>query len=458
MERRELEERLRASLQARAEDVEPTPALWNRVEEKAMRRNRWRVGLVALGAAAAVAVAVLAVPAILDGPFRVDDLPDPADTPGGVTEPGDGTEAPTEPTEPPRGDDALRPFLVVTDGTALYLDEGADGGEMTELAGYGGSGEPWGPLAIAVRPGSTVDDLTVATVFTVEGDPEIAVHRFVDGAAVPESYRLGRAAIAGQAVAAPTVAWSDDGRFLAWTSFADNTGETDPTLRVLTWQRAVDMTAQGDEPADAAASLPLESSSVTATDLRLQDWTGPTATLDDQSTVWFTTIGAQAASMTVTVNAPGGCVEDGTTITDNPECPRIEVVTGVEEAFFEAGAIADIGHEPSGTRYVLAVRSSGDQDAEGATLTLQYEPDSDEQRMIEVPDAVAGTTAAPGDRWLEVVPGGPLVVGVGTQAWILQLPDGALDGPRGQTITPVMVDLPGVIAVGSGHPGVPTTP
>ena len=460
MDRHELEQRLRASLQERADDVEPTPALWQAVEGKAMRRNRWRVGVMALGAAAAVAVAVLAVPALLDGPFRVDDVPPPMGTPTEpqVTEPGGVTE-----TEPgPGGDDALKPFLVVTDGASLFLDAGADGGAMAELEGYGGSGEPWGPMAIAVRPGSTVDDLTVATVFRVEGDLEVAVHRFVDRAAVPEFYRLGRAAIGGQPVVTPTLTWSDDGQFLAWTSFADNTGETEPTLRVLTWARGLEMAADGQNPADAAANITMESSSVTATELRLQDWFGPTATLDDQSTLWFTTLGAQAASMTVTLDAPGACIlSDGTTIDPaRPDCPQVEAIDGrVEEAPFEAGAIADIGHEQSGLRYVLAVRSSTDQDAEGATMTLQYEPDSDEQRFIELPEEMVPGGAAPGKRWLEVVPGGPIVVGVGTQAWILQIPDGAIENtPRTGPITPEITPLPGIIAVAGGHPGVTTTP
>jgi len=461
MERRELEERLRASLQARADDVEPTPALWARVEDKAMRRNRWRVGVMALGAAAAIAVAVVAVPMLFNGPFRVDDMP-PAATPTEpqVTEPGPGV---TETEPEPGGDDSLKPFLVVTDGVTLFLDAGADGGAMTELQGYGGTGEPWGPVAIAVQPGSTVDDLTVATVFTVEGDVEVAVHRFVAGESVPEFYRLGRAAIAGQAdVATPTVTWSDDGRFLAWTSFADNTGETEPTLRVLTWARGIEMAAQDENPADAAGNIPMESSTVTVTDLRLQDWTGATATLDDQSTLWFTTLGAQAASLTVTMNASGACIdEDGSTIIlDDPTCPQVEPVDGrVEEAPFEAGAIADIGHEQNGRRYVLAVRSSTSQDAEGATMTLQIEPDSDDQRFIELPEEMVPGGASPGDRWLEVVPGGPLVVGVGTQAWILQIPDGAIDNtPRGEPITPEIIPLPGIIAVAGAHPGVTTTP
>lgn len=465
MERHELEQRLRASLQERADDVEPTPALWQRVEGKAMRRNRWRVGVMALGAAAAVAVAVLAVPALLDGPFRVDDMP-PAATPTEpqVTEPGPGV---TE-TEPgPGGDDSLKPFLVVTDGASLFLDEGADGGAMTELQGYGGIAEPWGVVGVTVRPGSTVDDLTVATSFVVEGNREIAVHRFVDGDAV-ETYRLGTAALAGQQVADPTVQWSDDGRFLVWTSFADNSGETDPTLRVLTWARATDITNNGSDPAaldgqtiaSVAGNIQLESSTVTATDLRLQDWTGATSTLDDQSTLWFTTLGAQAASMTVTLDAPGACVEeDGTTIIDEPTCPQVAPLTDVEEVPFEAGAIADIGHEQSGLRYVLAVRSSTDQDAEGATMSLQIEPDSDEQRFIELPEEMIPGGAAPGERWLEVVPGGPIVVGVGTQAWLLQIPDGAIENtPRTEPITPEITPLPGIIAVAGGHPGVTTTP
>ena len=37
-----LEERLSRSLQERAGDVEPTPALWQRVDQRIARRRRWR--------------------------------------------------------------------------------------------------------------------------------------------------------------------------------------------------------------------------------------------------------------------------------------------------------------------------------------------------------------------------------------------------------------------------------
>jgi hypothetical protein len=92
-------------------------------------------------------------------------------------------------------------------------------------------------------------------------------------------------------------------------------------------------------------------------------------------------------------------------------------------------------------------------------MTLQLEPDSDEQRMIELPEDMVPGGASPGDRWLEVVPGGPLVVGVGTQAWILQIPDGAIENtPRGEPITPEIIPLPGITAVAGAHPGVITAP
>src|SRR5690606_22295324 len=102
MERHDLEDRLRASLQARADDVQPTPELWERVSERTTRRARWQLGAWVLSGAAAVAVLVLGGIVLLnqqDG-VRIDPRPDIADTPT-VTDTAPGTETPVPTSDTP---------------------------------------------------------------------------------------------------------------------------------------------------------------------------------------------------------------------------------------------------------------------------------------------------------------------------------------------------------------------
>lgn len=90
--RDDIERRLRASLEARADDLAPTPVLWQKVEQHA-RRRRWTVRLTATATAAAAVVAmVVMVPVFLDndpGPV-IDDPPETVVTPDPDTSPGPG--------------------------------------------------------------------------------------------------------------------------------------------------------------------------------------------------------------------------------------------------------------------------------------------------------------------------------------------------------------------------------
>jgi hypothetical protein len=73
-----MEQLIRESLQARAQDVEPTPALWLEVDRRVARRRRYQVLSWSLAGAAAVVAAVLAVPAIVGlvtGPEELDIAP-----------------------------------------------------------------------------------------------------------------------------------------------------------------------------------------------------------------------------------------------------------------------------------------------------------------------------------------------------------------------------------------------
>jgi len=108
-----MERRLRASLGQRAQDVEVTPALYERIRRR-RRRAAWQPWALGLAGVAAAAVAGFAV---LPGLF---ETPPPAPV---VVEP-----EPTEAEEPTPGDEALAPLpmavALVTDDLVLRSAEG----------------------------------------------------------------------------------------------------------------------------------------------------------------------------------------------------------------------------------------------------------------------------------------------------------------------------------------------
>jgi hypothetical protein len=82
-----MEELIRQSLQARAQDVEPTPALWLEVDRRVARRRRFQVVSWSLAGVAAAVLAVFAVPAVIGlftGPDQLDIAPMDRTPAGGV--------------------------------------------------------------------------------------------------------------------------------------------------------------------------------------------------------------------------------------------------------------------------------------------------------------------------------------------------------------------------------------
>ena len=142
-----VEQRLRTMLRDRAEDVEPTPALYERVQrdiDRAQRRPLW-VGVAV--AAAAVAAAVAVVPGILRQQPDIDIAPQPPQ------EQSDGS--------PIGGDgEVLLGTAAIVDGEdgsrALVLTD-AEGVEVRRL-----DVTDTGPVDLAVGPGWTTADGVVA--------------------------------------------------------------------------------------------------------------------------------------------------------------------------------------------------------------------------------------------------------------------------------------------------------
>ncbi len=138
MERHELEDRIRASLEARANDVQPTPELWERVSERTTRRARWALGGWVLSGAAAVLAIVVGGMVLFSSPrgVQIDQQPDIADTP---------TDAPV-PAE------TADPTIVTTDGRLLRVIEPGTGEVLSEVDPRAGLQVPATIRELAVRP------------------------------------------------------------------------------------------------------------------------------------------------------------------------------------------------------------------------------------------------------------------------------------------------------------------
>jgi|GEM_PF-3778858 len=247
-----MEQRVRDSLQARAADVEPSQDLWDEVGERIARRQRWRVSAWALAGVTAVVVGVLVVPGLVGGvitPPEIEGVTQPPED--GVTE--DPAEVPVEepvdiPTDEPGPTGVIEPVVMV-DGNELVLLTREEAITLVELPEEGHSTF----LSVAVRPGSTLDDLTVVTTTTAEGFEDIRWTRVVDGEVLVahEAFEGPYAPAAADSDAAwvSPVVWSPDGGSVAWF---DHTPEG-TTLRTVGWD---DGPGTGD-PADDNAAFEL---------------------------------------------------------------------------------------------------------------------------------------------------------------------------------------------------------
>ena len=202
MRRDELEELLRESLHGRAEDVEPTPALWQEVDRRRHARLRWRTVRVwsgALASAAAVVAAVVAVPILFDSPEQPDIAIEPPADPASELVSG---SAPA---------DQLPSHLVLARDEDLVLLDLRTGAEH-ELPSPDGQ-----LLDVAVRPGTHPgEDLEVA--YTAEGGEG---HRVGVIDADGEDHVIDELP-AGELVD-PAVVWSPDGE---WIAFSQGAGES----------------------------------------------------------------------------------------------------------------------------------------------------------------------------------------------------------------------------------------
>lgn len=302
---RDLEQLVRDSLTQRAQDVEPTPALWQRVERRVHRRRRLQVAVWSLAGAAALVAAVAIVPGLVSSPDPTPEVePMPPGPEDGVDDPDDGATDDATGDEPDDGS---------TEGDPTDADPAPDGGEATgddgdedaasttvaepllvasgrriDLIGADGrvnvlemdaEGESW-IMGLAVRPGSTADDYTAAVLTTAEGLWDLRHLHVVDGEVVtwevfPEIQHrptLSQEPVVGARVSGPV--FSPDGAALAWI---EGTWDA-PDLRIIGWtsdgpgtgDRATDNTSFSLEPEGLAAGQPFV----------VHEWIGPTTAAD----------------------------------------------------------------------------------------------------------------------------------------------------------------------------------
>lgn len=245
-DREELEQRLRTMLATRADDVEATPALWERVERGRRRASRtgWALGAVAV--TAALVGALVVVPQL--GPD--DTTPEVIDTPEGT--PSDVELEDVGPTEP-----------VVLGGVA-YGTVSASTTTVSLLTAAGGvagnSSEQWDVRAVAAAVGSGGEVFP----FLVE---ELDTTRI--RVSTGRSLDLQSAAPNGDGMAV-----SPDGTVVAWLQGAE-----------------LHVSAVGES--GSAAVTPLEG---VPGDLVLQDWTvDGRLVATGQDGVWTAVAPAEAA-------------------------------------------------------------------------------------------------------------------------------------------------------------------
>lgn len=396
----DLEQRLRSSLQARADDVEATPQLWEEVNRR-VRRNAWQTGLLwaagATAAAAAAVVAIVVIPGVLETPDQ-DVVVDPVPTETATD------VAPTEdPTEDPGPATGGAPTHLVTASDREIVVTTLDGQAVDTLVNYDSPEFEGAIQSVAVRPGSTLDDLVVAFTVVVEGDVEVrVVERGGDWQQVDETHTGWFEIVPPQAV------WSPDGSRLAWIDTTDGQVE----LKAAEWAE--------DGFGDAA---PMGSADGLA-ELQLQEWL-------EQGRIQAIANGLSLRTITL----------DG------------RQVTGVDPSRPDT-TVLDTATTTAGTYTLVIPRpdvSEEQGDAESAVPELQFAPaDGSSTRSLPLPDAMTIGTAQPQGMWVDAQQD-RAVVGWGGLAWVV-----GLDGSPSQL--PGQVNAAALFGNGTAEPSPePTT-
>ena len=423
---RDFEERLRESLQARAEDVTPDPAMFAAVQSRIRRRQLARWSLAGVGALGLVAVATVVFPTLTDR--RVEFEPGPV-----ATQPG--SEAPT-PTATPIAagampvaeglffTDGLSTYAIAPDGeSATLLWEGDPAGHcpnggcaadplITDVAvDPGGS---WSGLTVLERLSQNCGELTWGTA-DLSGDEPV----------------LGGGGITPQQQCPGGAVFSPDGRHIAWISAGSEPGA---------WALGtVDWTGSGIGEDDVTFGLDLPSDAV----VQIQDWYW-TQQSDDTaagSIALSVTLNDERQVYLLAVERQG---DGALAVSGDPE------PTSLHEGY-GAAAFADSQSGDGRITYALLVSRENQQWSvvRSETRTPGMGPDHSAQR--DLPDAMVPPVPSDvSDIWISAL-GNTVVFGDGQgQAWLIEFDETGGGPPRKLPATVVHADL-----FGGGAPAPP---
>jgi len=272
-----IEQLIRESLTARAQDVETTPMLWLEVDRRVARRKRFQVTAWSLAGATAALAAVFAVPAIV-GLIQGD--------------PRDIDIAPMDRT-PVAG---VVPELYVTDIDGRLQIRDIETGEVALPAG---DGFELPANEIEVRPGSTGTGYSILSTHGGDGTQPgfLAV---VDSAGdAPDASATTLPAYEAAPDFTPSVVWAPDQDAAAITLPMPEADQTN----VVLWS-----TPDANEDID-----PRELALVLGEgEVELLDWVGQTTTSGDVSVLFYRDdLGVHSVELTV--------AEDGSMTTDEHE-------------------------------------------------------------------------------------------------------------------------------------------
>lgn len=213
-----IEEAVRGSLRDRADDVEPTPQLYRRVQRRTARRRAWRVWGAAVAGVAAVAAAVVVVPDLVTGTRTPPIADDPPETMMDEGVPDAGGFDPTLP------DVAL---VGRADGTVDLVDVAGEDGAVTiaEVATTEDTDGSVGRVTeIVTAPGGTPTSFR-AVVVRERGDTSEVLVLDAEGDGGTRAFGMMAEELGGSAV--PQVAISPAGDRLAVLEATGDGARTD---------------------------------------------------------------------------------------------------------------------------------------------------------------------------------------------------------------------------------------
>lgn len=345
--------------------------------------------------------------------------PDPGEpaTEPDEAEPTRATATPTEPATEPDAEPTATPTptaeegppelappeaVLVTDGQVVALREVATGAPAWDVEVDAGEEV----LAVAVRPGSTVDELDAVYVvagedgfdlgwLTVAGGAEPEVRRGVEGAATV----MGDAAPATE----PWPVWSPDGSALAWVELPADETAPGARLRLAAWEPQERVAV--DDGAVDLEELPLQP-------IRAETLTEPyegDGVAEGELELYLSSSTLEAWRVGLVRSEEGWeLTEPGVLLTETPS----------------GGMPVAIGRDAGpGAAYFLAALDASDD----GTVPLDLFDAAGHQGL---PLADEAATADPASAWI-AGGGDHVLVGDGERAWVTSRPGGLrqpLDG------------------------------